>query len=164
MFCELKDVLLDLRTEVFIILLTLQWGWGNSVMASFSVCQAGCPGLSPALSVCFQKVEFYQDIIVLSLPVPTTGSPKAVHVLSCLCDNACERSPAICHNSRASCPVSRLLSVPEWPACCWTGKLIWFKQTKQKIHKINMFFLVYSNFHITVQHMLSFSTLKHIGK
>ena len=22
-------------------------------------------------------------------PVPTTGSPKAVHVLSCLCDNAC---------------------------------------------------------------------------
>ena len=30
------------------------------------------------------------------------------HVLSCVCDNACKRSLAICHKS----PVSRLLSVP----------------------------------------------------
>ena len=33
---------------------------------------------------------------------------QAVHVLSCLCDDACKRSLAICHKSRALCPVSRL--------------------------------------------------------
>ena len=37
---------------------------------------------------------------------------RLCHVLSCLCDKACERSPAIFRKSRASCPVSRLLSVP----------------------------------------------------
>ena len=52
----------------------------------------------------------------------TTGSTKAVHVLSCLCDNACKRSLVICHKSRASCPVGRLLSVPIWPACAKQGR------------------------------------------
>ena len=33
----------------------------------------------------------------------TTGSTKAIHVLSCLCDNACKRSLAICRKSRALC-------------------------------------------------------------
>ena len=37
---------------------------------------------------------------------------KAVHVLLCLCNNACKRSLAICRKSKAMCPVSRLLSVP----------------------------------------------------
>ena len=37
---------------------------------------------------------------------------KLCHVLSCLCDNACEGSLAICRNNRALHPVSRLLSVP----------------------------------------------------
>ena len=60
-------------------------------MVSVSVCQAGCPGSSPARSVCFRKIKFCQKVINLSLPVPTTGSPKAAHVSSCLCDNACKR-------------------------------------------------------------------------
>ena len=47
-------------------------------------CQAGRPGSHPALSACFRKVEFYQGAIDLFPPVLTSGSPKAVHVLSCL--------------------------------------------------------------------------------
>ena len=42
---------------------------------------------------------------------------RPFHVSSCLCDNTCKRSLAICHKSRALCHVSRLLSVPIWPAC-----------------------------------------------
>ena len=83
---------------------------GNSIMVSLP------------LSVCFRKVESYQHLIDFSPPVPTTGSPKAVHVLSCLFDNACKRSLAICCKSRASCPVSRFLSVPIWPECAEQGR------------------------------------------
>ena len=42
-----------------------------------------------------------------------------------VCNNACKRSLAICRKSRALCPVSRLLSVPIWPACAKTWTLIW---------------------------------------
>ena len=52
------------------------WGWRNSIMVSVSVCHAGRPGSSPAQSACFRKVEFYQYVIDLLPPVPTTGSPK----------------------------------------------------------------------------------------
>ena len=97
-------------------------GVGNSGMVSVFVCHAGHPGLRPAQSICFRKVECYQNVINFSSPVPTTGSPKAIHVLSCLCDNACKRSLAICRESRASCPVSRLLSVYIWPACAEQGR------------------------------------------
>ena len=90
----------------------LKVSWGNGIMISVSVCQEGHPGSSPARFVCFRKVEFHQCVFNLSPPVPTTGSPKAVHVLSCLCDHTCKRSLAICCKSRALFPVSRLLSVP----------------------------------------------------
>ena len=59
-----------------------------------------------------RKVEFCYCVIDSLPPVPTTGSKKAVHVLLCLCNNACKKSLAICRKSRALCPVSRLLSVP----------------------------------------------------
>ena len=92
---------------------SLFWpGWGNSIMVSIFVCQAGLPGSNLARSVWYRKVKIYQPVINLSPPVPTTGSQKAVHVLSCLCDNACKRYLAISHTSRASYPISRLLSVP----------------------------------------------------
>ena len=42
---------------------------------------------------------------------------RQCHVLSCLCDNACKRSLAIDCKIRTLCPVSKLLSVPIWPAC-----------------------------------------------
>ena len=87
-------------------------GRGNSTVVSVSVYQAGDPGSRPAQSACYRKVEFYHCAIDLLPPVPTTGSKKAVHVLLCLCNNACKRSLAICRRSRALCPVSRLLSVP----------------------------------------------------
>ena len=51
-----------------------------------------------------------------------------------LCNNACKRSLAICRKSRALCPVSRLLSVPIWPACVKTGTLIWFNQSIKTNH------------------------------
>ena len=90
------------------------WGRGNNIMVSVSVCQARRPGLSPARSVCFRKVELYQHVINLFPLMLTTGSTKAVHVLSCLRDNAHKRSLAICRKSKASCPINRLLSVPIW--------------------------------------------------
>ena len=55
---------------------------------------------------------------------------KAVHVLLCLCNNACKRSLAICRKSRALCPVSRLLSVPRY-LLNREGTLILFKQTNK---------------------------------
>ena len=90
-------------------------------MISVYVCQAGRPGSSPSLSVSFRKMECYQCVIDLFPPVSIIGSPKAVHVLSCLCDNTCKRSLAIDHKSMTSCPIGRLLSVPIWPACAEQG-------------------------------------------
>ena len=87
-------------------------GRGNSTVVSVSVYQAGSPGSLPARSACHRKVEFYHCVIDSLPPVPMTGKKKAVHVLLCLCNNACKRSLAICSKSRALCPVSRLLSVP----------------------------------------------------
>ena len=98
-------------------------GWGNSIMVSVSVCAADHPSSSPARSVCFsQKGGDLPDVINLFPPQLGTGSPKTAHVLSCICDNACKRSLAICRKSRASCPFSRLLSVPIWPACAKQGR------------------------------------------
>ena len=77
-------------------------------MVSNSVCQVGCPGSSLVHSACFRKVRFYQNVMTLSPPVRTTCSRKAVHVLSCLSDNACKRSLAVCR--RSSCLISRLMS------------------------------------------------------
>ena len=45
-----------------------------------------------------------------------------IAVLSCLCDNACKGSLAICCKIRALCLVSRILSVPIWPACAEQGR------------------------------------------
>ena len=70
-------------------------GRGNSTVVSVSVYQAGGPGSLPAQSACFRKVEFYHCAVNTFPPVPTTGSKKAVHVLLCLCNNACKRSLAI---------------------------------------------------------------------
>ena len=89
---------------------------------SVSVYQAGGPSSLSARSACVRKVEFYHCAIDLHPPLPTTGSKKAVHVLLCLCNNACKRSLAICRKSRALCLVSRLLSVPIWPACVKQGR------------------------------------------
>ena len=69
--------------------------------------------------------EIAQSVASLSelfQPVLTTGSKNVVHASLCLCNDACKRSLAICRKSRASCPVSRLLSVPIWPACAKQGR------------------------------------------
>ena len=93
-------------------LIGISMGRGNSTVVSVSVYQVGNPGSRPPRSACHRKVELYHCAIDLLPPVPKTGSKKAVHVLLCLCNNACKRSLAICHKSRALCPVSRFLSVP----------------------------------------------------
>ena len=67
--------------------------WENSAVVSISVSQAGRLGSRPAQSTCFRKLEFYQGAIDMFPQVLTTGSTKAVHVLSYLCDNACRRLP-----------------------------------------------------------------------
>ena len=86
-------------------------GWGNSIMVSVSVCQSGHPGSSPVGSVCFKKVELYQHAIDLSHQCCWLVQQRLFHVLLCLCDDECKKSLAICRKCRASCPVSRLLSV-----------------------------------------------------
>ena len=82
------------NTSVFLIAHCHE-GRGNSTVVSVSVCQTGRPGSRPARSFCFRKVEFYQCAIDLFPPVPMTSSKKAVHVSSCLCDDACKRPVAI---------------------------------------------------------------------
>ena len=42
-------------------------------------------------------------------------------MLSCLCDNACKKSLAVCRKSRALCSVGRILSVPIQPASAEQG-------------------------------------------
>ena len=98
--CHMKHLMIYLFTSIM-----------NSTVISISVYQAGDPGLHPPRSACHRNVEFYHCGIDSLQPVPMTGSKKVVHVLVCLCNNACKRSLAICCKSRALCPVSRLLSL-----------------------------------------------------
>ena len=100
------------RPELLCIQGCIHVGWGNSTVVSVSVYQAGDPGSRSPQSACHRKVEFYHCVIDSLPPVLATGSKKAIHVLLCLCNNACKRSLVICRKSRALCPVSRLLSVP----------------------------------------------------
>ena len=81
-------------------------GRGNSILVSVSVSQGGCPGSNAGTVLLFQKGGILPECYELSPPVPMTGSQKAIHVLSCLCDNACKGSLAIICKSRASCPVA----------------------------------------------------------
>ena len=124
--CHLKHVL-EFALFFFQMYALYAWssnkmGRGNSTVVRVSVYQAGGPGSLPARSACHRKVELYHCAIDSFPPVLTTGSKKAVHVLICLCNNACKRSLAICRKSRALCPVSRLLSVPIWPTCAEQGR------------------------------------------
>ena len=58
------------------------WGWGNSIMVSIFIYEAGHAGSSLARSICVsQKSVIYQHVIKLFPPVLLTGSTKAVHVL-----------------------------------------------------------------------------------
>ena len=101
------------------ISIQFQAGRGDSIMVS--VCKAGRLGLSPAQSVCYRNMEIYLHVINLFPPVLMTHSTKVVHVLSCLCDNSCKRSPAICCKNRVLCNVARLLSVPISSTCAEQG-------------------------------------------
>ena len=60
----------------------------------------------------FQKGGILPACYQLVQPLLLTGSTKDVQCVIMSFDNACKRSLAVCHKNRASCPVSRLLSVP----------------------------------------------------
>ena len=96
----------------FIYVCSFNRGQGNSTVVRVSIYQAGDLHSHLPRSACVSKVELYHCAIDLSQPVPTAGSKKAVYVILCLCNYACKRSLAICHKSRALCPISSLLSVP----------------------------------------------------
>ena len=85
-------------------------------MVSVFACEADRPGSSPARSVFISQTR--GDLPACYKLVPT----KMVHVLSCLCDNACKRYLDICRKNTALCPVSRLLSIRLWPACAKQGR------------------------------------------
>ena len=78
-------------------------------------------GSHEACSACFDK-----SLICLSQTCShqchRLVHQRPFHVLACVCDKACKRSLAICRESRVLCPVSRLPSVPIWPACAEQGR------------------------------------------
>ena len=74
-------------------------------------------GLSQLCSICIDNLLTTCGSQTCSSQCHGSVNQSRRHLFSCLCDNACKRSLAICRKSRASCPVSRLLSVPIWPAC-----------------------------------------------
>ena len=88
--------------------------WGDSILVSVSVCEADHSGSSPARSVCISQKS--GDLPACYQLVHTSAddwfNKDSPCVVIYICDNACKRSLAIYHKSRASCPVSRLLSVP----------------------------------------------------
>ena len=63
-------------------------GRGNSKMVSASVCQLAGQVRSRYDSFVSERWNSqYQHVINLSPAVPTTGSPKTIHVLSSVCDS-----------------------------------------------------------------------------
>ena len=94
---------------------------GNSTVGSVSVCHAVRPGSRPVRSVS-ERWNSITELLTRSHQCRRLVQKKAVHVSLCLCNDACKRSLAICCKSRASCPISRLLSVPIWPACAKQGR------------------------------------------
>ena len=79
-------------------------------------------GPRPPQSACHKRWNSITVLLTRSHQCRRLVHKKAVHVLSCLCNDACKRSLAICRKSRALCLVSRLLSVPIWPACVKQGR------------------------------------------
>ena len=141
-------------------------GRGYSTMVSVFV-WSGWSGFTPG------SIRLTQKGGILSLCyslVPTSADDwfkKAVHVLLCLCNNACKRSLAICRKSRALCPVSRLLSVPIWPACVKTGTLKWFNQSinqsTNKNHTCHFHALThYSDIHVISSSLFLRYLFRHI--
>ena len=116
---------MDIKTYTLCSIYTIWTGGGGIAqsLASLSVKRAARVRFPLNLLV----TERWNSITVLftrSHQCRRLVHKKTVHVLLCLCNNACKRSLAICRKSRALCPVSRLLSVPIWPACVKTGTLI----------------------------------------
>ena len=98
---------------------------GGAYTLPFFIWSENGPSSLAACVNCFsavsQNLHCCQWLVASHTRVSWIGSPKAVRVLLCVCDNACKRSLAIFCKSRALCPVSRLLSVPIWPACAEQG-------------------------------------------
>ena len=95
-------------TLLFFLNIVLLWYLGGGEIAQLLASLSVRPAIhvrALARSAYFRIVEFYQGAIDLFPPVLMTGSTKAVHVLSCLCDNACKRSLAICCMSRHCVPL-----------------------------------------------------------
>ena len=66
------------------------------------------------------SVRFDNSLAICVSPTCSNQGHQLVHqtpchVLSCLHDIACKRSPAIFRKTRTPCPVSRLLYFPTWP-------------------------------------------------
>ena len=82
-------------------------------MVGVSIYQSGRLGFEPCTFHLFQKCGMLLACYQLVPPVPPTSLAKAVpYVLSCLYDNARARSLAIFCQSRSSCLITRLVTVP----------------------------------------------------
>ena len=79
------------------------------------VMQAGRPGWSMVLSTCFEERCECSTRVLLTCPRSAAGlcntGCRLSHVLPCLCDNACKRSPATCQKSIVFCASSNLQSL-----------------------------------------------------
>ena len=81
-------------------------------------------------------MEIYQHVINLFPQVLTTGSIQLVHVLPCLCDNACKKSLVICHKSRALCPAA---------GCCLYSLHVLNRDVNMIQTKVRSSFLIMTN-------------------
>ena len=74
-----------------------------------------CDGLFAPALFCFHFDHVRSSLAICVSPNCSNQhqlrQQRPCHVLSCLCDNACKGSLAICRKNRALCPVSRLLYV-----------------------------------------------------
>ena len=110
----------SLSKKIFIILNTSMGGEIAQSLKSLSTKRAirDCAWLDPLV------LERWNSITVLLTCSQQCRRLVKKRQSMCyyVCNDACKRSLAICRKSRALCPVSRLLSVPIWPACVKQGR------------------------------------------
>ena len=88
------------------------WGRGSGSALVYSLSNQKVCGSPQVFSVCFDTSLAIYMSLTCSHQFHRLVHQRSCHVLSCLCNNACKRSLAICRKSRAPCPISRHLSVP----------------------------------------------------
>ena len=133
------------------------WGSGSTLARTVNmVCDQEIDGSSQLSSVCFDHVDNLHSKCE-SIYIPTRCSQccqlvqqRPCHVLSCLCDYACKRSPDRCRRVEHCVPIAGF-SLFFTAYICWTGMLIWHRSIQTKNE--NWLYVV-DPFTVTVKHLV----------